>query len=352
MTTVYRLGPDAYLDDDWFRREQAQLVGTTWTLVASVDDFADPGDFMTAVVGDAPLVVVFDGTRLRAFHNLCRHRGMVMLEGSGNAGNRLACLYHQWQYSLEGALRVVPQRREQFPELDLDAWPLQPAALAVWEGMVFVHPDPDAPPLAEHLGAVPANIGTFRPGELVQVATDVIEARCNWKLFVENHVDVYHLWYLHDRSLGDFDHTRFEHATLGGHWVSYEPLRPAAERDRPAPVLPIRHLEGRDRTGIGAHLLFPNQMFATTVELFASYRAVPVAPDRTLIDLRIRAEPGADGAALLRSVHAFVDEDVAACEAVQAGMRSPRFSVGPLARTHEHPITVFHDHVLAALGAA
>jgi choline monooxygenase len=352
MTTVYRLGPDAYLEDDWFRQEQARLIGQTWTLVASTDDFQQPGDYVAGAVGDAPVVVVHDGEQLRAFHNLCRHRGMVMLEGQGNVGNRISCFYHQWQYALDGSLRVVPQRKEQFPDLDLAGWGLQPAGLEIWEGLVFVHPDADAPPLTRHLGRLPENIGSFHPGRLEQVGHDVIEARCNWKLFVENHVDVYHLWYLHEQSLGDFDHTKFEHRHLDGHWVSYEPLRNDAYSTAAlsAQTRPIAHLEGRDLTGIGAHLVFPNLMFATTVEFFASYRAVPVAPDHTLIDLRVRAEPGADADGLMQAVHAFIDEDVAACEAVQAGMRSPRFSVGPLARTHEHPITAFHDHVLAAVG--
>ena len=101
--------------------------------------------------------------------------------------------------------------------------------------------------------------------------------------------------------------------------------------------------------GISAHLAFPNLMFATSPQFFATYRAVPVAPDRSVIDLRIRAEPDADAEALLKSVHSFIEEDIAACEAVQLGMRSPSFSVGPLAQGHEHPITVFHDRVLEAL---
>lgn len=100
---------------------------------------------------------------------------------------------------------------------------------------------------------------------------------------------------------------------------------------------------------MGAHLIFPNQMFATSALYFAAYRAVPVAPDRSVIDLRVRAQPGADADLVMKSVRSFIDEDVAACEAVQAGMRSPQFVVGPLARTHELPITLFQDHLLALL---
>jgi Rieske 2Fe-2S family protein len=247
---------------------------------------------------------------------------------------------------------VVPQRREQFPDLDASAWGLLPAAVAEWEGMVFVHPDPAAPSLAATVAGLAANLGSFRPGELRQVATAQLDARCNWKLFVENHVDVYHLWYLHERSLGDFDHTRFEHRQVGTDWFSYEPLRheDLAGAELTSGTVTIGHLDHRDRHGLGAHLVFPNLMVATAAEFVATYVAVPVAPDHTRIELRVRAEPDADAAQLLAAVQSFIVEDIEACERVQAAMASPAFAVGPLAAEHEAPITAFHRNVLAAVG--
>jgi phenylpropionate dioxygenase-like ring-hydroxylating dioxygenase large terminal subunit len=211
--------------------------------------------------------------------------------------------------------------------------------------MVFVHPDPAAAPLADHLGELPAHLGSFRPGSLSQVATASFDIACNWKLFVENHIDVYHLWYLHDRSLAGFDHTKFEHRHVGEHWTSYEPRRSAASEA----VVPIGHLAQRDRDGLGAHLIFPNTMIATAAEFFATYVAEPVGPDRTRLDLRIRAEEGAAADAVLAEVRSFIDEDVAACEAVQEAIGSPAFAVGPLARDHEAPIVDFHVDLLRRL---
>jgi phenylpropionate dioxygenase-like ring-hydroxylating dioxygenase large terminal subunit len=169
---------------------------------------------------------------------------------------------------------------------------------------------------------------------------------------VENHVDVYHLWYLHRSSLGALDHTRFTHRQTGGNWASYEPLRdpdPTAAALGEG-MLPIAHLDLRDRRGVGAHLIFPNHMMATSAAFFATYVAVPTAPDHTVLQLRIRAEPGTDPGAALAAVRAFIDEDVRACEQVQMGMGSPRFSVGPLARDHELPVTRFQRSVLGAMG--
>jgi Rieske 2Fe-2S family protein len=351
--TASLLPPEAYYDRDWFERELDVLLTPRWALVADAAGLATPGDYVTATVGRAPLVVIRGGDgQLAAFHNLCRHRGVVLLQGAGNISRTIDCPYHDWRYELDGTLAVVPQRREQFPELDPSVWGLLPASVAVWEGMVFAHPDPGAVPLGSALFGIPGHLGSHRPGLLQEVVRDRIAARCNWKLFVENHIDVYHLWYLHEDTLGGFDHRRFEYHQLGDNWASYEPLREADLASSPLvrSMAAIAHLDERDRLGIGAHMVFPNLLMATSAEFFATYVAEPVATDRTVIELRIRAEPQADPNRLLDALHSFIVEDVAACEAIQRGVQSPMFSVGPLARDLERPITTFHTNLLSRLG--
>jgi Rieske 2Fe-2S family protein len=348
----FLLGPDAYYGDDWFRSEQRSLFAGSWALIGTLDDLIEPGDYVTGRAGPVPLLVLKgeDG-KLAAFHNVCRHRGMTLLEGRGNAGRAITCFYHDWRYDLSGELRVVPQRREQFPDLEPGCLGLRRASVGVWEGMVFAHPDPGAPTLAEALGELPSSIGSHQPSRLSPVAQADIPVRCNWKLFVENHIDVYHLWYLHRDSLGDVDHNRFQHRQLGANWVSYEPLRSpdlaSARLVRGTKV--IEHLDDRDRHGVGAHLIFPNILLASNAEFFMSYAVVPDSPTTCHIEVRIRAEEGADGEALLEAVRSFIDEDILACERVQAAVASPWFAVGPLAAEHEAPITAFHSHLLDAL---
>lgn len=348
---TFLLPPEAYWHDEWFHREQRLLFARSWALVGATGDLRDPGDYVTADVGGAPLVVVCDDHgELRAFHNLCRHRGMVLLDGAGRVERSITCFYHDWRYGLDGGLRVVPQRKEQFPDIDPCELGLRPASVAVWEGMVFAHPDPAATPLRDTLDALPSEIGSHRPGMLPVVASENIPARCNWKLLVENHIDVYHLWYLHNRSLSDLDHNRFEHQQLGRNWVSYEPLRtPDLATSRLARgTRTIDHLTERDRFGVGAHLIFPNILLAANAEFFMSYAVVPEGPAASRIEVRMRAEAGSDASALLGAAHSFIDEDIHACERIQAALGSPAFEVGPLARAHEAPITAFHEHLLAA----
>ena len=344
---TFLLPPEAYREPAWFANEQRRLFARSWALVGESGDVAEEGDYVAVTVGGVPLLVIrgADGT-LRAFHNVCRHRGMKLLDGRGRVSS-INCFYHEWRYSLAGALDVVPQRKEQFPDIDACTLGLLPASVDEWEGMVFAHPHPDVAPLA--MRAFGEAIGSHRPGLLPLVASADLPARCNWKLLVENHIDVYHLWYLHSRSLSDLDHNRFEHHQIGPNWVSYEPLRTpdlaTARLVRGARV--IEHLDERDRLGVGAHLLFPNILMAANAEFFMTYAVVPSAPDRSTIEVRIRAEPGADGDALLEAVRTFIDEDIDACERIQAAMASPWFEVGPLAREHEAPITSFHESLLS-----
>jgi choline monooxygenase len=355
MSTRFLLRPDAYMDAGWFARERRLIFGRTWQLVAHVEQLPNAGDFVAVMVGGTPIAVVRQGDgRLRALHNVCRHRGMAMLEGVGNTAREIECVYHGWRYGLDGRLRVVPQRSAQFPDIDAAACSLRPAAVEVWQGMVFVNPDAEAPELRDALAELPAHIGSYHPDRLTLVGTVDIPAACNWKLLVENHIDVYHLWYLHRDSLGDFDHSRFEHHQLGRNWASYEPLRAGdSERARlTAGTVAIRDLDARDRNGLGAHLVFPNTLMASNAEFFMSYAVVPDTPDRSHIEVRVRAEADADGAALVAAARSFIGEDVHACERVQASLASPWFEVGPLACTHEAPIATFQQNLLDLLDLA
>ena len=283
----------AYWSDEWYRREQERLFARVWNLVGTVED-ADAG-----LVADVA--------------------GHTVTVGRDDDGRVAAS---------EGAADV-------------------------WAAYVFVTLAPDStPPLAAWLRDFPDRIGGFHPGELVEVARHRFELGANWKFFVENHVDVYHLWYLHGDSLGAYDHPRAAWDQCGPHWVFYEPPRAGVDIHDPSfwrGLLPV-HGIGEDRWGSGAHLVFPNLTLATGAGFFMTYQVSPLAPDRSVVDLRVRAEAGSDATAMLEMSRTVIErEDGAACEAMQAAVRSPWFQVGPLAADHELPITRFHEHVLEAI---
>jgi Rieske 2Fe-2S family protein len=335
---VHSLG-GLYTDARVLAFERAHLFDRSWSIVADSAELARPGSYLTTTLQNVPLAVVRDerGT-VRAFHNICRHRGITLLEGSGTLGRFMTCPYHQWSYGLSGELVRIPQQREEFTGVEKCALGLHAAQVAEWQGMVFVNPSADADPLGAAMAGLDQRLEQFLSGPLREVARVEYTAACNWKLLVENHIDVYHLWYLHARSLGDYDHRSFTWESLGDNWWSLEPLKDPSKAHGGLGWIPD---EMRHR--IGAYLLFPNLMLVTTDHYFATYDAQPIAPDRTNLTLRVRAVDESAASGLVTSIRSFMAEDVAACERMQVGASSPHFGVGATAHSHEAPILGFHS---------
>jgi phenylpropionate dioxygenase-like ring-hydroxylating dioxygenase large terminal subunit len=379
----YVLPSSAYTSQEWFDREQRELFGRTWQFAGMTSDVAQPGDYLAVDAGVYPLVVVRDDQReLRAFHNVCRHRGAKLFEGRGHAGRELRCFYHAWAYGLDGSLKRTPQA-EQFGDLDRSCFGLLPASVETWKGMVFVHAEENPEPLTNWLGDFPAAMGPYEPEQLQELSKETFEVNANWKLFTENHIDGYHLWHLHKTSVVGFAHARQEWRPIGRHWTFREP--PQRAGTSPTAQSGLRRIPGIDDEWLGStvHLLFPNLGLASGGEYWLTLLMTPLAPDRTRVEVRTRAAVGGSidklllggrfaldaawqrarrtavglaghlgrngvgrvTAAGLNSADDVSAEDKRAAEAVQAGMRSPVFSVGAMARDYESAITEFQRNI-------
>jgi len=379
---------DAYVGQDWFDREQTELFARAWLFAGLVTDVPAPGDYLSVMAGREPLVIVrqADG-RLAAFLNICRHRGVVLLEGRGNVAAGISCFYHRWHYNLDGSLRGVPQAG-QFPGVVADKarFGLRAASVGEFNGMIFVNADPaPAETLGQWLGRVPDDWGPWRPAELFELPASAIEVAANWKLFIENHVDGLHLWHLHARSVQGLDHDRQYWVARGRHWMFYEPESVAGSiPERRTIRLPA--IPGVDalRYGSSVYMLFPNIGIAAGVTFLAIFVVTPLAPDRSRVSFRTFVKPivvqdfiddpglaeslGASAGQLsLGSAAAgdapfadrleaaaragdFVAEDKLAAEAVQRALGSRRFAVGPLASDYEAAITFFQRNLQDFIG--
>jgi choline monooxygenase len=338
---------------DWYRSsavldaERERLFAHSWAIVGTAEEVHEPGEYLTPTVAGVPLLVVRgDDGVLRAFHNLCRHRGIPVISGSGTAGRFFTCPYHQWSYRRDGSLATVPQQHTEFPDVDFGSLGLVRAAVEEWAGMVFVRPVVEGPTLAKSFAGLDDRLSGFTDLPLVEVAKVEYEAACNWKMIVENHVDVYHLWFLHQFSLGHLEHRKFAWDSLDDNWWSQEPHIDPADAPSGLPGL-----SEADRLSIGAHLLFPNLMIVTCGAYLGTYDAVPIAPDRTKLTLRIRGIPGSDGDAMVESVRTFLAEDIDACEQLQCATGSPSFAFGATAVNHEEPVRRFQRAVRKVVAA-
>jgi carnitine monooxygenase subunit len=190
---------DWYSDPAVLRLERERIFRRTWQYAGRTDQVAEPGAFFTCDLGGVPIVVVRDDEGgLRAFLNVCRHRGSLVCEGEGRRAS-LQCPYHAWTYALDGSLRAAP-RSERVPGFDKDGLGLVPASVDSWGPFVFVNPDAKADPLAETLGELPAlvdasgvDLGSLR--FLKRASGD--EYAANWKVCSENFLECYHCQVAH-----------------------------------------------------------------------------------------------------------------------------------------------------------
>ena len=182
-----------YTDPAVLRLEQERIFRRFWQYVGHAGDIAEAGSFVASRVGDVPVVLVRDedGT-LRAFLNVCRHRGSIVCEGSGKRAT-LQCPYHAWTYGLDGRLIAAP-RSEREGGIESEELGLVPLRLDTWGPLVFVNPDDEAPPLSEFLEDVPARIAAAGIDvdalRFLKGAESELEA--NWKVCAENFLECYH----------------------------------------------------------------------------------------------------------------------------------------------------------------
>ncbi|NCY15354.1 MAG: Rieske (2Fe-2S) protein [Actinobacteria bacterium] len=148
---------DRYISAEFAARENEHMWPRVWQLATTLDSVAEPGDFVEFTVGRLSAIVLRDQHGvLRAFQNVCLHRGIELCHGSGEGLTELRCQYHRWCWNLDGALKEIPSRRD-FGVIDNEEYGLRALAVDTWGPLVFVNFDPEAMSLAEYLGGAPAD---------------------------------------------------------------------------------------------------------------------------------------------------------------------------------------------------
>ena len=184
---------DWYVDPAVARLEQERIFRRTWQYAAHTGELTEPGSFVSTRAGDVPVVIVRGrDNELRAFVNVCRHRGYLLCDGAGKR-ETLQCPYHAWTYDLDGSLRSAP-RSEMEPGFDRESLGLVPMLVDTWGPFVFVNPDTTAGTLAEHLGDLPRIVaeGGVDVDALAFHQRYEVEYDANWKVCVENYLECYH----------------------------------------------------------------------------------------------------------------------------------------------------------------
>jgi phenylpropionate dioxygenase-like ring-hydroxylating dioxygenase large terminal subunit len=334
-----------YADPEVLRLEGERIFARTWQYVGHTGQVAE-GGFFAATAGQIPVVVTRarDG-RLRAFLNVCRHRGHVVAHGAG-LRETLQCPYHAWTYGLDGQLRKAP-RSDREPGFDADELALVEIGVDTWGPLVFVNPDPDSEPLAPALGDVPARVAEILDLDALEFRFRAeFELDVNWKVSCENFLECYHCAVAHPGFSASVDVSPDAYLLEANGLVSSQvgPLRPNGASFLADGEVPRSQF----------HFLWPNfnlNVFPGHPNLSCG-PIVPLGPERTGRFLDYFFAPDVDQAwvdELLAFDTQVGLEDRALVEGVQRGVRSGVLAEGRLLSESEQLVAHFQRLCAEAL---
>ena len=337
-----------YYSADTFQLEKERIFCREWFCAAREEELPNPGDYKVLdIVGESILVVRNRQGILRAFYNVCRHRGSRLcrtdgatmpgaaVQGGVIAGRSILCPYHQWSYDLDGRLLAAPHLAST-PGFDKSAIQLYPVGVESWGGFIFLHLTPaEAQPLAAQLEGIAARIARYPLAELVIGRTITYEVAANWKAICENYNECYHCGGVHPELCTIVPAFR-EAGGAGLDWTRGVPHRAGAytfthSGTTARRAFPTLNEDERERHK--GELIYPNLFLSLACDHAAVFILQPRAAERTDILCHFLFEPhelaqaNFDPADVVDFWDVVNRQDWAICESVQKGMRS---------RVHHH----------------
>ncbi|MGV9428056.1 aromatic ring-hydroxylating oxygenase subunit alpha [Streptomyces sp. NPDC003656] len=355
-----------YTDPEIFRREQAALFESMWMCVVRAADLDRPGAYRTVQVGRESVVVTRTRAgELRAFLNVCRHRGArLCVEESGQVRRNLQCPYHAWTYDLEGRLIAAPNL-VRMPDVDRERYGLVKVALREWLGYAWVCLADEPPSFedtvvhaaVERLGD-PAAIEHYGTERLALGKRVTYDVKANWKLIVENFMECYHCATIHPELTEVLPEFAEGYAAqyYVGHGAEFGTGVEGFTVDGSAGFGKLPEVSAEQDRRYYAITVKPTVFVNLVPDHVILHRMFPLAEDRTVVecDWLYAPEVVASGADVSKSVelfHRVNEQDFAACERTQPAMSSRAYRSGGVLVPSEHHIGGFHAWLLAALDA-
>ncbi|MBV9719962.1 MAG: aromatic ring-hydroxylating dioxygenase subunit alpha [Candidatus Eremiobacteraeota bacterium] len=351
-----------YISPEIFAQEQARIFGREWLAVGREESIAQTGDFFTVERGGENLIVTRDSEgRVRAFYNVCRHRGSRMCEAaSGRFSGSIQCPYHAWTYGLDGALKAARNMAE-VPNFHRSEYPLHQASVGLWEGFIFVSLEQDdVVPFERAFAPIFDRFARWKIASLRTARSITYELACNWKLVFLNYSECYHCPLVHPQldKLSPSDSGRNdlpEGPFLGG----YSELRAhgtalttTGHTSRP----PIGSVSGADLDRVYYYTIFPSLLLSLHPDYVMVHYLKPLSPDRTevvcafLFDPATIAQPGFDPSDAVDFWDLTNRQDWHVNQLTQLGLHSRVYSPGPYSNA-EGLLSAFDRHYLGVMGA-
>ena len=350
-----------YCSEDVFARERARIFGSSWCAVGRAERLSRPGDFVLAEVAGESIIVARDNEgAVRAYYNVCRHRGTRMCtEPAGRFNGSIRCPYHAWTYGLDGTL-LAARNMQHVPGFERSDYRLHEIAVATFDGFIFVNLAREPEPFEREFAPVLARFARWNIGEL-QIAREITyDLACNWKLVFQNYSECYHCPLVHPQldKLSASDSGRndlTEGPILGG----YSELRhdgasltTSGSTSRP----PLAGIAGDDLNRVYYYTLFPAMLLSLHPDYVMVHFITPLSAGRTrivcawLFDPATIGEPGFDASDAVEFWDLTNRQDWRVNELTQAGVSSAAYTPGPYAQ-QEGLLAAFDRHYRSVMGA-
>ncbi|MDA9652474.1 aromatic ring-hydroxylating dioxygenase subunit alpha [bacterium] len=330
LNTIFGLPAESYTDHEFWKKECNTVLSDDWLFVGFVHELKNPGDVIPLLIAGKPIFLVKNvNNEITAFHNVCSHRCLKLIDEKKNIGKIIRCPYHAWSYDLDGKLKAAPHvggtnqhKPEGFNFLDHG---LKPIKIHIWHDWIFINFNGKAKKFEEYVKPLSKRFNDIDLTKLKYIATlDFGVINTNWKFLIENFIEPYHVQFVHKTTTNQplKDHYTFVDGKCYGSGIDVE-----NEDDKNDSALSVtsRYLSLFPNFIIGTY--FPNQV--------GVYLNVPISPSLTSQKRIIYTTDGKDMSKkeikitkdIWWNVH---KEDHEMCERLQEGRSSPAASNGGL----------------------
>jgi choline monooxygenase len=345
---AWTLPASFYIDPAIAAQENERIFRRTWQVVGHHDQVARPGDYFTTQLAGEPLLIARGAdSKLRAFYNVCRHRAGPPAEGCGSR-KLFRCIYHGWTYNLDGSLNHAT-------EVDgVEGFRAEDFALASvrceeWFHLIFVNLDPDAGPLLDMLDELRPQAERFPLPGMKLFERRTYEMKCNWKTYVDNYLEGYHLPTVHPGLNRELDFNAYTVEPYPQHVRQWSPIRGV----QPGDTTPRRYQEAREDLTTDYFWAFPNWMLNCYPDNVSLNIVLPIDPERSLAIFEWYLPQKDLGSAAAHASVKFSDEiqheDVSICEAVQRNLHSRSYQRGRFSVKQEKGVHAFHRMYATAM---
>ena len=350
---------DLYLEPSWFAREREKVFFDQWTCVGREEELVTAGSYVTIdLAGESIILVRGQDWKLRAFYNVCRHRGCQLVDSTDDATRRgqfianIRCPYHSWTYRLDGRLHRTP-----YMDVDRGSLALHEVRLACWGGFVFLKLGEDATGLEEQLGPIPGRIHRYPLDELLEGWRSAYTVAANWKVILENYNECYHCAGVHPELCRIVPEFR-KNGGAGLDWEAGIPQKPGTNTFTARGTTtraPFPGLNDAEKERHFGELVYPNLMLSLSMDHVAMFILWPLEPERTLIDCRLlfhpdsRSQPDFDPSDAADFWDLVNRQDWTICERVQRGMHARPFRHGHYAPMEDLSLDI-RNYIASRLG--